>query len=384
MTSPELSTRVASLAPSIIREMFGRRRPTSIDLSLGEPALPTESDLLDTAVANLKDGPQGYTENAGLLALRTAIARYYEFPDKSGPENAIVTVGSEEAVFLAMISTLDPGDEVLVPEPGYPAYRNIATLIGAKSVSYPLTRETGLVARASAIAERITPKTRLLVLNGPSNPFGTVDSKEELEAIAALVERHGLWVLSDEIYRDLVYGAWPPPSICTMTTRSIFVSGLSKSASMTGLRLGYLLASAAQVKKMTLAHQLLVTCASRVAQLAAIEVFREPERRLRAHVPYYEAARAALAEVQKELPDDAPLFVGDGAFYAILDVSAYANGDPMALAIELLEKEDVVAVPGIAFGPSGAWFWRLSYAAGATSAGEGLRRIARFLRAKRT
>lgn len=381
--SAELSARVAALAPSIIREMFGRRRPTSIDLSLGEPAMPAEADLLDRAIATFREGPQGYTENAGLPAVREAIAGYYRFPEKGKGENAIVTVGSEEAVFLAMISTLDPGDEVLIPEPGYPAYRNIALLIGATPVTYPITRETGLVARASAIAERVTTKTRLLVLNGPSNPFGTVDSKDELAKIAAIVEGHGLWVLSDEIYRDLVYGAWPPPSICELTTRSIFVSGLSKSASMTGLRLGYLLASSAQVKKMTLAHQLMVTCASRLAQLAALEVFEAPERRLRAHVPYYEASRAALREVQPSLPSDAPLFLGEGAFYAILDVSAYAAGDPMALALELLEKEDVVAVPGIAFGPSGTWFWRLSYAAGPEACREGLHRIARFLGAKR-
>lgn len=382
MTTRELSRRVEALAPSIIRQMFGRRRPTSIDLSLGEPALAPEAALIDRAMATVRAGPQGYTENPGLLALREAIARHYGLDGRDRPENVIVTVGSEEAVFLAMISTLDPGDEVLLPDPGYPAYRSIAQLIGAVPVGYPIRRETGLVARADAIAPLVSPRTRLLILNGPSNPFGTVDSAAELEQIARLAEARGILVLTDEIYRDLVYRPGVVPTIAAMTPASLFVSGLSKSCALTGFRLGFLIASAPLVKQATLAHQLMVTCAPRLAQQVALEIFREPAR-LRAGIAYYEASRAAVREGAAALPEDAPLLLGDGAFYAILDVSRYAGGDPLGLAIALLEQEDVVVVPGVAFSPeAGGWFWRLSYAAGADAVREGLTRIARFLRGR--
>jgi aspartate/methionine/tyrosine aminotransferase len=382
MSGREVSRRVEQLAPSIIRQMSGRRRPTSVDMSIGEPAIAPEPDLLDRAIQTLRSGPQGYTENAGMAALREAIAHHYALEGRDRVENVIVTVGSEEAVFLSMLSVLDPGEEVLIPEPGYPAYRGIANLIGAVPVTYPIDRSTGLIARAETIARLVTPKTRALVLNGPSNPFGTIDDANELEKLARLAESHGITVLSDEIYRDLVYVRGEPPSIARMTRASIFVSGLSKSCSMTGLRLGFLIAGEKLVKHATLAHQLTVTCAARLAQLAALEVFKEP-RRLRAHLPYYEACRAAVREAEPLLPKDAPLLLGGGAFYAILDVSAYANGDPLGLALELLEKEDVVVVPGVAFGPSGTWFWRLSYAAGPETSREGITRIGRFLVGKR-
>jgi aspartate/methionine/tyrosine aminotransferase len=292
----------------------------------------------------------------------------------------IITVGSEEAVYLSMLSVMDPGDEILVPDPGYPAYRGIARLLGAVPVPFAIERATGLVHRRSALESALTPKTRAVILNGPSNPFGTVDSEAELAEIAHLARERGLVVLSDEIYRDLYYGT-PPPSIAPLLPSSILIAGLSKSCAMTGLRLGYLIADAELVKKATLAHQLLVTCAPRISQLAALEVFAQPTR-LRAHIDHYEAARRALLASAHELPAGADLILGGGAFYAILDVSRYVDPRaPMDLAIALLDQEDVVAVPGIAFSQEhGAWFWRLSYAAGAEAAGEGLRRIARFLK----
>jgi aspartate/methionine/tyrosine aminotransferase len=377
-----VAERVAGLSPSIIREMFARRRPTSIDLSLGEPALPPEDEVLDAAWHALRAGPQGYTPNAGLDELRAAVAAHHALPGRGAAGNVIVTVGSEEAVFLTLASLLDPGDAVLCPEPGYPAYRGIARMLGAEGHTYGIDRASGLVARADAIEAALTPRTRVVVLNSPSNPFGTLDDPQELARIAALAEARGFWVLSDEIYADLYYGDTRPPSIAPLTERALLVSGLSKSCAMTGLRLGYVVAPAAIVPKMILAHQLMVTCAPRIAQLAALEVFRRPEL-LGRHRPFYAEARAALREAALALPPDAPLLLGDGAFYAILDVSAHHGGDPLALAIALLEAEDVVAVPGIAFGPSGAWFMRLSYAVGAAQAREGLTRIARFLRARR-
>ena len=268
-----ISQRVAGLKPSIIREMFARKKPSSIDLTLGEPALPPDPEIMEAAWQSLRAGAQGYTPNAGLPELRSLIARHHALPGRDTEAHVIVTVGSQEAVFLAMATTLDVGDEVLIPEPGYPAYRNIAQMLGAIAVPYPISRDTGLVARADAIAARISARTRLLITNSPSNPFGTVDSEVELAQIAAL----GITILSDEIYADLYYPAGKPPSIARMSPNAMLATGLSKSCALTGQRLGYLIAPTAVVPKAILAHQLLVTCAPRLAQLAAIEVFRQPE-----------------------------------------------------------------------------------------------------------
>jgi aminotransferase len=378
-----LSDRVAALEPSIIREMSARKKPTSINLSLGEPALPPNAEILDRAWARLRSGPQGYTHNAGLEELRSALAERHGFSGRTARENTIVTVGSEEGVYLAMVSTLNPGDEVLVPEPGYPAYRGIAKMVGAVPVSYPMDRSSGLAPSAESIEARLNDATKLIVLNSPSNPFGTWAERSTLERLAELVEERDLVVLTDEIYRDLYYGDAPPPTIAELTSRSIFVSGFSKSCAMTGLRLGYLIADARFVVKATLAHQLMVTCAPRLAQYAALEVLAQPEA-LRAHVPYYREARQTAEESAKAcLPAGAEMYLGDGAFYAVIDVAQWAQGDPLALAIELAEKEDVIAVPGTAFGPSGDWFWRLSYASGADAVREGIERIGRFLGARR-
>lgn len=358
--------------------MSNRRRESSIDLSLGEPRLKPEGEVLDRAWAKLRAGAQGYTHNAGLPELRAMIASHYSFEKKSSAENVIVTVGSEEAVCLAMMSTLDAGDEVLIPEPGYPAYRGLAGLIGAVAVPYPIERATGLVPRAQAIRERLRNRSKVIILNTPSNPFGCVDDRAELVAIAALAEEFNLVVITDEIYREIYYGVDAPPSIMNESDRAIFVSGLSKCCAMTGLRLGYLIADENFVKQATLAHQLLVTCAPRLSQLTAIEVFDSPEL-LRKQVPFYAETRAVIQEASLALPDDVDLYLGDAAFYAVIDISTRST-DPLGFAIELFEAEDVVVVPGTAFGASGDWFWRLSYAAGPDAVREGLLRICRFLK----
>ena len=343
--------------------------------------MPPDDGVLDAAWAKLRAGPQGYTLTAGMLELRERIAAHYAIEGCEHPDDVIVTVGSEQAVFLAMTALLNPGDEVLLPEPGYPAYRGIATLIGATPVAYGVERHSGLVARADELQSKLTKRTKAIVLNGPSNPFGTVDSAEELQKIAALADAHDLAIVSDEIYRELYYGDTPPPSVTAFTRRAVFVSGLSKCCALTGQRLGYLIAPSSIAAQAKLAHMLMVTCAPRLAQLVAMEVFAQPEL-LRSQVPFYRKARAAVVEASTAFPADVTLRVGDGAFYATIDVSTFAAGDPMALAIELFEAEDVLLVPGVAFGPSGDWFWRISYAAGADAVREGLSRVARFLSAR--
>jgi aminotransferase len=371
------NARVDSLSPSIIREMSGRKGPKTVDLTLGEPSLSPDPILLDRAIERFRQGPTGYSENAGLQSLRALIAEHAGLPGRMQPENVIATVGSEEAVFLALLALVDPGDEVLVPDPGYPAYPGIVRFAGAIPVSYAISTETGLVPSVDDLRARISPRTRVLVLNAPSNPMGTVPSAETVSGIVALAEAHGLVVISDEIYRDLVYDGVEVPSACALTERSVFISGLSKSCAATGLRLGYLVAHAGLVKKLTLLHQLAVTCAPRLSQLFAEEVFRQPAH-LRAHLPHYQEARVALTEAQTHLPDNISLLLGQGAFYGVLDLGKVPHQGTLALALALLDEEDVALVPGIAFGGAGDWFFRLSYAGGVERVREGMTRIGRF------
>lgn len=373
-----MSKAALALQPSIIRDMSRRRRSDTVDLTLGQPGLAPDQDLLQRAFDASLSGTQGYTENAGLLELRDAVARHH---GRVGPEEVIITVGSEQAVYLALSCVIAPGDEVLVPDPGYPAYPAIVSLLGGVPKYYPVLSEAGLVPEVDSLLEMAGPRTRAVLWNTPSNPFGTMADAELNEELVEVCAENGWVVLSDEIYRDLRYEDGPFSSPVDTSDQTIVVSGLSKSCALTGYRLGYLCAPTPFIKQATLAHQLMVTCAPRLSQLVALEVFREPKR-LTSHLDHYLAARAELVAAAEELPKEAPLHVGPGAFYAALDVSAYSLGGAQPLALELLEAENVAVVPGIAFGPSGDWFWRLSYAAGADVAGEGVRRIARFLRSR--
>jgi aminotransferase len=377
MIADKLSERALALSPSIIRDMGKHRGPHTLDLTLGQPSLPPDPEVVASAAARLAQGGYGYTENAGLPAVRAAVAAHHGLPGRGGPEHAVMTVGSEQGLYLAFTALLDPGDEVLIPDPGYPAYKGIVRLVGGVPVPYPVTAETGLVPRAEALAERITGRTKAVLLNDPSNPFGAIIPSDELDRLAALVEARGIVAISDEIYRDLRYDGQPHDSICTRTERSILVGGLSKSCALTGYRLGYVIGDAAFAQRATLVNQLMVTCAPRPAQYMAQEIFEHPER-LRAHLPFYQATRDRLLEVAPRLPPQASLHLGGGAFYAVLDVSRY--GPSMDLALRLVAEKDVLVVPGVAFGPSGDWFWRMSYAGGPEVAGEGLARVAEFLR----
>ena len=374
MTRGMVSNRAAALAPSIIRDMGRHRGPRTLDLTLGQPSLPPDAAVIAAASARLERDGYGYTENAGLLAVRAAVAAHHALPGRSGPEHVVMTVGSEQGLYMAFTATLDPGDEVLIPDPGYPAYKGIVGLVGGVAVPYPVTAETGLVPRAEVLAGLITPRTRAVLLNDPSNPFGAIIPSDELDRLAALVDAHQLIAISDEIYRDLRYDGLPHDSVTTRTERSVLVGGLSKSCALTGYRLGYVVGGAALMARATLVNQL----APRPAQYMALEIFEHPER-LKAHLPFYQATRERLLEVAPQLPEQATLHLGGGAFYAVLDVSRYTS-DPMALALALVAEQDVLVVPGVAFGPSGRWFWRMSYAAGPDVAGEGLARVARFLK----
>ncbi len=375
-----LKPAVASLAPSLIREMNARRRPSTLDLTLGQPGRAADQDLIERAAADRG----GYTETAGLPELRAAIAAHHR---RRGPEEVLVTVGSEQAVYLALTCLVAPGTPVLYPEPGYPAYPGIILVLGGVPCPYPVRRTAGYVPSLDELAAAAPPGPCVVLWNTPSNPFGAIANRSSTEALVALAAARSWTVVSDEIYRDLRYGddafVGPPD----LDPGAILVSGLSKSCALTGYRLGYLCGPAAFVERAALVHQLMVTCAPRIAQRVALEVFTHPER-LSAHLPVYAEARTALAALSAQLPSGAELHLGPGAFYAILVVDRWTRAlrspnqpGSLALALDLLEHEDVAVVPGVAFGPSGDDFLRLSYAGGPELATAGLARIFRRLSA---
>ncbi len=360
---------LASLKPSLIRQIHALKRPGSLDVSLGEPTLQVDPELWRRGLERHAREPQGYTPNLGLLELRERIAAHHALPGRDTAASVIVTVGSEEALFLAFYTLLDPGDEVVIMDPAYPAYAGLATMCGATAVRVPLAPPHYSLVAADVIA-RITPRTRLIVLGSPSNPLGRVDTERELAKLADVEPM----VLSDEIYGEIYFAPERPPSIARLTQESIVVSGLSKSCAMTGHRLGYLIASPEVVSAMWPVHQLTVTAAGTLAQQLAIEAFAEP-RFLGAHRDVYrerwQRAREALDMYA------IPYIEPEGAFYVMCPVVP-AGDDAFDFCKRFLAAQDVVSVPGTAFGEGGARFVRLSFAGEPPTFAEACKRLAAF------
>jgi aminotransferase len=284
----------------------------------------------------------------------------------------IVTVGSEEALFLAFFTLLDAYDEVIIMDPAYPAYAGLATMCGAKTVRIPLHAPSYSL-RAADVAKAITPRTRLVVVSSPSNPFGRIDSRVELDALARLAEQHDFHIISDEIYSELYFGSARPVHLSS--DKTIRVGGLSKSCAMTGHRLGYLIAAPALVSAMWPVHQLAVTATSTLAQQLAIEAFSDA-RFLSAHRERYVSAwgqaKASLEMYQ------IPYIEPEGAFYVMCPIVPQGE-DAFDFCKRFLAEQDAVIVPGTAFGPSGAPFVRLSFTATAAHFSECVRRLRTFL-----
>ncbi len=374
-----LSSATRSLHPSIIRQMSRLRGPQSVDLTLGQPSLAPAEGLLEKAQAEAKTGGHGYTENAGLREVRELVATYHQLPHAPGAENTILTVGSEQALYLALTALLEPGDGVLIPSPAYPAYPGILKLLRGRAQEYILSAENGFRATVEALETAVDSSSKVLLLNTPANPFGSVLAHQEQAQIAAWAEKRGLVIISDEIYRELYFGEENYRSIAEIYPRSLLIGGLSKSCALTGYRLGYLLGPEDFIKQSILVHQLMVTCAPRFSQYLAKQIFSQPEI-LKAHLPYYQEARETISEYKSGiLPSWAQLHLGEGAFYAIIDLSEKYPQGAFELAQELAQEADVLVVPGLAFGEKADWFWRLSYAQGKEAVSEGLARIAKFL-----
>jgi len=388
MSAPlKLSRAVEAVPPSGIRQFFDvvTRMEDVISLGVGEPDFGTAWRVREAAIYGLEQGRTTYTANSGLLTLRSAISSSLtqRYSLEYDPEDEIlITVGVSEGLDLALRALLDPGDEVLIPDPAYVAYPPCVSLAGGVPVWVPAHAGDGFVPRGDELERRITPRTRVLLLNYPGNPTGAVPDRPALDAIADVVRRHNLVVVSDEIYDRLSYDAPHVPfaTLPGMLERTLLLNGFSKTYGMTGWRVGYAAGPAPLIAAMTRIHQYTALCASRQAQEAALEALRVPDRDVQATVDDYSMRRQAIVSGLNRVGLDCHLPAG--AFYAFPSIAA-TGLSANDFATRLLYEGRVAVVPGDAFGPGGAGHVRCAYATGIAQIEEAIARIDRFLDAVR-
>jgi aspartate aminotransferase len=374
-----MNPRLRAIAPSLIRAINARKRPGDVDLGLGEPTLRPDVAPFEAALERVRTEGMPYTANAGLTELREAVGRHHGFPGKTDAASVCVTIGSEEALYLAIKTLLDPArDEALIVEPCYLAYPKLCALEGVLHRTVALDAADGFRPSAQRVLDAVGPDTRLIVLNTPCNPTGRVWPASELRALAdGLASRGGdpVYVLSDEVYRELYYTPDRPTSIAEAYEHTLVIGSLSKSNALTGLRLGWLIGDPSVVGEAIKAHQLVNTAASTFSQHVALEIFRRPGS-LAAHRPLYEERRRLLLGLlARHGIEHAPV---EGAFYCFVRLPARLASDSLAAAGRLLEEHRVVTVPGIAFGDGGEGWLRLSWVAEPDALEEGIERIAAF------
>ncbi|MCX7680742.1 MAG: aminotransferase class I/II-fold pyridoxal phosphate-dependent enzyme [Anaerolineae bacterium] len=384
MTHRFLSQRISTVPPSGIRRFFdiAATMEDVISLGIGEPDFVTPAPIVQAAIAALQRGETHYTSNSGLLELRQAIAEHLErlYGLHYDPADEIlVTVGVSEALYLSLAATLDPGDEVIIPEPCFVAYAPEVIFAGGRPVTIPTTAEESFQVSADAIAAALTPRTKALLIGYPSNPTGAIMERERLEQIAALAEHNDLLVISDELYDRLVYGVEHVsfPTLPGMRERTILLQGFSKNYAMTGWRVGYVAAPADMMELIRRIHQYTIMSAPTVSQYAALAALREGEPFVQSMVAEYDRRRRLIVDGLNEI--GLHCFEPRGAFYAFPSVKI-SGMDEVEFAEALLREERVACVPGSAFGEAGRGYVRCSYATAYEKIEEALERIRRFVR----
>ena len=372
------SARFSSVELSMIRQIAALATSRSINLGLGEPNIEPDEEFRELARIAATNTTFHYTANAGMLSLRELISESEAGSIFDPATEVCVTHGTEEALYAVMQAFIDPGDEVLIPDPGFVAYETLVGLAGGVSVRYPLDPQSWSFS-VDQIVEKITDRTKAVLVNSPSNPTGAVASEEVLASLAHALERRGIMVISDEVYRRIYYGQ-PPASMNALGANVVTLGGMSKSHAMTGLRLGWVLAAEPLMKTVVKAHQYIATCASAFSQTLAELILKSPEwnsRWLSRTREQFATQRAAALRGVEELLDVTVQPPG-GAFYLFVPVPACSS---LQLARKLATEAEVLTIPGYAFGEGGEGFLRISYAASPEDIGEGLRRIAGMLRA---
>lgn len=379
-----VSERIASVPPSGIRRFFdiAATMEDVISLGIGEPDFTTPEPILRAGIESLQRGETHYTSNSGLMELRRAIAEHLDrlYGQTYNPASEIlITVGVSEALYLACAAVLDPGDEVIIPEPCFVSYAPEVVFAGGVPVMVPTSAENGWQVTAEAIEAAVTPKTKALLLGYPSNPTGAVMTRERLNEIAAVVKRYNLLVISDELYDRLVYDTQHVcfPSLPGMYSRTILLMGFSKAYAMTGWRIGWAAGPAEIMEMMRRVHQYTIMCAPTPSQYAALVAIKEGEPFVEEMRQEYDRRRRLIVSGLNEI--GLTCMEPKGAFYAFPSI-AVTGMDENTFAEKLLQEERVAVVPGSAFGPSGKGYVRCSYATAYEKIEEALERMRRFVR----
>jgi aspartate/methionine/tyrosine aminotransferase len=376
--------RALEIEPFLAVEVFERAQELEragadvVHLEFGEPDFDTPAVIVEAAVRALKDGRTRYTASLGILPLREAIAEHYwrTYGVEVSPEQVIVTPGTSPAMLVLFGYLLDPGDEVVLADPGYACYPNFIRYAGGVPVPVPVIETDGFQYRPEAIRARQRPRTRALVVNSPANPTGTVLEPERLAALAALAEEANLWVVSDEIYHGLS-ATGRDHSMLEFTARAFVLNGFSKAFAMTGWRLGYLIAPRDHVRGLqTLCGNFFIST-NEFVQWAGVAALREAVEETRRFRRLFDERRRLMVEGLRR----AGLGVGydpQGAFYVLANARRWTT-DSTRFAFQLLERAHVAVTPGAAFGAHGEGYLRFSYATSPERIQEGLGRLARFL-----
>ena len=365
MRSP-IADKIVGIKPSGIRKFFDivSEMKDAISLGVGEPDFDTPWHIRDEGIYSLEKGRTFYTSNAGLKELRTEITRYLyrtQGITYDALKEVIITVGGSEAIDIALRAMINPGEEVLIPQPSYVSYEPCAILAGAVPVIIELKEENEFRLTAKELEDAITDKTKVLILPFPNNPTGAIMEKEDLEAIAEIIKKNDLFVISDEIYAELSYKG-KHVSIAAlpgMQERTVLINGFSKAYAMTGWRLGYACAPEIIMEQMTKIHQFAVMCAPTTSQYAAVEALRNGDDDVAQMREAYDQRRRFLLHAFKEM--NLQCFEPYGAFYVFPCIKEF-NMTSEEFAERLLKEEKVAVVPGTAFGDCGEGFLRISYA----------------------
>lgn len=361
-----LSDNIIKVKPSGIRKFFDlvSEMDDVISLGVGEPDFDTPWHIRDEGIYSLERGKTFYTSNSGLLSLKKEIRNYIlrtQNVDYDEKHEIMVTVGGSEAIDIAFRAMINPGDEVLIPQPSYVSYEPCAFLAGAKPVIIDLQAKNEFRLTPEEILEKVTDKTKILVLPFPNNPTGSIMTKSELEAIAKVVIEKDLYVLSDEIYAELTYQGKHVSitSIKGMKERTILINGFSKAYAMTGWRLGYACGPQNILEQMLKIHQYAIMCAPTTSQYAAIEALKNGDKDVEEMRNSYNQRRRFLMNAFKEM--NLECFEPFGAFYVFPCIKEFGMTSE-EFATKFLMEEKVATVPGTAFGQSGEGFLRISYA----------------------
>lgn len=382
----QLSDTIVNIKPSGIRKFFDivaeMNDPEVISLGVGEPDFDTPWHIRDEGIYSLEKGRTFYTSNSGLMDLRIEICNYLKrrFDLQYDPRTeTLITVGGSEAIDIGLRALINPGDEVIIPQPCYVSYEPCAILTGARPVIVNLKAENEFRLTAAELEEAITPRTKLVILPFPNNPTGAIMEREDLEAISRVIIEHDLMVMSDEIYAELTYKGKHVSiaQIPGMQERTLLINGFSKAYAMTGWRLGYVCGPAGIIEQMTKIHQFAIMCAPTTSQYAAIEALKNGDDDVEEMRRAYDQRRRYLIHEFRGIGMDC--FEPFGAFYVFPSVQRFGMTSD-EFATRLLKEQKLAVVPGTAFGECGEGFLRISYAYSIESLKKAMGRIREFVK----